>query len=197
MEDSRISAIWLEVGLPHKKNILICQGYGEWKYLGQADASSGTVAAKLERWSTFLNLWEQALLEGKEVIVMMDANLDFLKWRRDNLPANDSTVRLKSLVELLFNRIFPHGVSQVLTVFTRSWPGQEDAGLDHIYTNKPEKLSNVYAEFAGGSDHKLIKITRYSKSLQRSVRYVRKRVFKNFVDKDFQQTVNQLWTAWH
>ena len=99
----------------------------------------------------------------------MDANLDFLKWRRDNLPANDSTVRLKSLVELLFNRIFPHGVSQVVTVFTRSWPGQEDAGLDHIYTNKPEKLSNVYAEFAGGSDHKLIKITRYSKSLQRSV----------------------------
>jgi hypothetical protein len=192
LEDSRISAIWLEVGLPHKKKILICQGYREWKYLGQADASSGTVAAQLKRWSTFLNLWEQALLEGKEVIVMMDANLDFLKWRRDNLPANDSTVRLKSLVELLFNRIFPHGVSQVVTVFTRSWPGQEDAGLDHIYTNKPEKLSNVYAEFAGGSDHKLIKITRYSKSLQRSVRYVRKRVFKNFVDKDFQQAVKQL-----
>ena len=57
---------------------------------------------------------------------------------------------------------------------------------------RPEKLSNVDAEFSGGSDHKLIKIVRYAKSLQRNVRYVKKRVFKNFVDKDFQQAVQQL-----
>ena len=192
LEDSRVSAIWLEVGLPHKKKILICHGYREWRYMGQADASSSTLAAQLERWSIFLSMWEKALLGGKEVIVMMDANLDFLKWTRTNLPTTDSTVRLKSLIELLFNQIFPHGVSQLVTVPTRSWPGQEDAGLDHLYTNKPEKLSSVYAEFAGGSDHKLIKVTRYAKSLQRNVRYVRKRVFKNFVDIDFQHAVKQL-----
>ena len=192
LEDIRISAIWLEVGLPNKKKILVCQGYREWKYLGQADSSSGTVPAQLERWSVFLNHWEQALLEGREVIVIMDANIDFMKWRKDNLPASDSAVRLKSLIELLFSKIIPHGVSQLVTVPTRSWPGQEDSGLDHIYTNKPDKLSNVYAEFTGGSDHKLIKITRYAKSIQRNVRYVRKRVFKNFVDKDFQQAVHQL-----
>ena len=40
---------------------------------------------------------------------------------------------------------------------------------------RPEKLSNVDAEFSGGSDHKLIKIVRYAKSLQRNVRYVKKR----------------------
>ena len=98
-------------------------------------------------------------------------------------------MRLKSLIELLFSRIIPHGVSQLVTVPTRSWPGQEDSGLDHIYSNKPDKLSNVYAEFTGGSDHKLIKITRYAKSIQRNVRFVRKRVFKNFVDNEFQQAV--------
>ena len=75
---------------------------------------------------------------------------------------------------------------------TRSWPGQDDAGLDHIYTNKPDKLSDVYAEFIGGSDHKLLKISRYSKSLQRSARYVRKRVFQNFIDNDFKQAVQKL-----
>ena len=79
LEDNRISAIWLEVGLPNKKKILVCQGYREWKYLGQPDSSSGALSAQLERWSRFLTLWEQALVEGKEVIVMMDANLDFLK----------------------------------------------------------------------------------------------------------------------
>ena len=123
---------------------------------------------------------------------MMDANLDFCKWTRDNLPPSDSTSRLKSLIDLLFDTIFPHGVSQVVTVPTRAWPGQVDAGLDHIYTNKPEKLSSVYAEFAGGSDHKLIKVTRYAKSLKRNVRYVRKRSFKNFSDEDFQAAVKQL-----
>ena len=192
LEDIRISAIWLELGLPNKKKTLVCQGYREWKYLGQADSSSGTTAAQLERWSVFLKFWEQALLEGKEVIVMMDANLDFLKWSKDDLPANDSTLRLKPLIDLLFTTIFPHGVSQVVSVPTRSWPGQEEAGLDHIYTNKPEKLSDVFAEYTGGSDHKLIKVTRYSKSMQRGVRFVRKRMFKNFVDEEFKQAVQEL-----
>ena len=178
--------------MPHKKKILVCQGYREWKYLGQDDSSSGTVRAQFERWSIFLNLWQQALLEDKEVIVMMDANIDFLKWTKDDLPPSDSTVRLKSLIDLLFDKVFPHGVSQLVTVPTRAWPGQEQSGLDHIYSNKPDKLSNVYAEYSGGSDDKLLKVTRYAKSLQRNVRYVRKRVFKNFKDKDFQQAVQQL-----
>ena len=131
-------------------------------------------------------------MEGKEVIVMMDANLDFMKWINSNLPPSDSTIKLKSLRDLLFEKIFPQGVVQVVTDATRSWPGQNDSGLDHIYTNKPEKVSSVYAEFIGGSDHKLIKITRFAKSVQTSVRYVRKRVFKNFDDDKFKQAIQQL-----
>ena len=137
-------------------------------------------------------MWEKALLEGKEVIVMMDANIDFFKWTRDDLPPTDNTSKLKSLISHLFNTIFPHGVSQLVTVPTRAWPGQTESGLDHIYTNKPDKLSSVYAEFAGGSDHKLIKVTRYTKSMKRAVRYVRKRSFKNFKDEDFQAAVKNL-----
>ena len=169
LEDDRISAIWLEAGLPRQKKIVICQAYREWKYLGQADNSSATVQAQLERWLTFLEKWEQALLEGKEVIVMMDANLDFCKWTRDDLPPNDSTLRLQPLIEQLFSRIFPHGVAQLVSVPTRAWPGQPDAGLDHLYTNKTEKLSEVYTEFTGGSDHKIIKVTRYSKSMKKKM----------------------------
>ena len=169
LEDSTVSAIWLEAGLPRQKKILICHAYREWRYLGQGDDSSSTVTAQLSRWCTLLNMWEQALLEGKEVILMMDANLDFCKWTRTDLPASDSTRRLKPLIELLFTKIFPHGVSQLVTVPTRSWPGQPDAGLDHLYSNKPQKLSDVYAEFSGGSDHKLIRVTRYAKCMKKSV----------------------------
>ena len=73
LEDSRISAIWLEVGSPHKKKILVCQGYREWQYPGKADSSSGTIPAQLERWSTFLSFWEQALLDGKENFCLVES----------------------------------------------------------------------------------------------------------------------------
>ena len=192
LEDDSVSAIWLEAGLPNQKKIVICQAYREWKYLGQDDGSSSTINAQLSRWSRLLDMWEKALNEGKEVIAMMDANIDFCKWTRSDLPISDNTRRLRPLIELLFSKIFPHGVSQLVSVPTRVWPGQQDAGLDHLYSNRPDKLSEVYAEFSGGSDHKLIKVTRYAKTLQKSVRYVKKRSFKHFVESDFCSAVKNL-----
>ena len=188
LEDDSVSAIWLEAGLPNQKKIIFCQAYREWKYLGQDDGSSGTINAQLFRWSKQLNMWERALDEGKEVIAMMDANIDFCKWTRSDLPASDNTRRLRPLIELLFSIIFPRGVSQLVSVPT----GQPDAGLDHLYSNKPHKSSEVYAEFFGGSDHKLINITRYAKSVQKSVRYFKKRSFKNFKESDFCASVKNL-----
>ena len=86
--------------------------------MGQDDGTSGTVMAQMTRWSILLNMWEKALLEGKEVILIMDANLDFCKWTKNDLPSSDSKRRLRPLIELLFTKIFPHGVSQLVTVPT-------------------------------------------------------------------------------
>ena len=39
--NDKFSSIWLEVGLPRQKKILIiCNAYREWQYLGQKDDSS-------------------------------------------------------------------------------------------------------------------------------------------------------------
>ena len=192
LENESVAAVWLEVGLPRQRKILVATMYREWQLLNQADQTSKSVPAQLERWSSFLAIWETALMEGKEVIVMGDINLDFLKWTKTNLPPNDSTVCLKALIEQLFSRIFPHGVSQLVKEATRVWPGQADSGLDHIYSNKPEKCSEVYLEFSGGSDHKLLKFTRFAKSMKRSVKYVKKRSFKNFKSEVFIAAVRQL-----
>jgi hypothetical protein len=97
-----------------------------------------------------------------------------------------------TLSDHLFARIFPNGVSQLVRVATRVAPNTEPSGLDHVYTNKPEKCSEVYTEFAGGSDHRLVKLTRYSKSLKNNVRYVKKRSFKNFCSASFCEAVKQL-----
>ena len=57
-----------------------------------------------------MNQWERALSEDKQVILAMDANIDFLKWTEGNLSPNDNTSRLKPLIEQLFSRIFPLGL---------------------------------------------------------------------------------------
>ena len=51
---------------------------------------------------------------------------------------------------------------------TGAWPGQPQSGLDHLYTNYPSKLSEVYTEYTGGSDHKLVKVTRFAKSMKKN-----------------------------
>ena len=122
--NSNISAIWLEVGLPRKRKILVCNTYREWGHLRQEDDSSHSVSEQLERWKLFIKQWEAAIREDKEVIVTGDININSLKWMRDDLPSTDSTQKLKLLIELLFERIVPLGVSQQVTVATRSWPGQ-------------------------------------------------------------------------
>ena len=94
------------------------------------DEASHSVTEQLERWKIFIKLWETAIREDKEVIVTGDININTLKWMRDDLPSTDSIHKLKALIELLFEKIIPLGVSQQVTVATRSWPGQEDSCLD-------------------------------------------------------------------
>ena len=114
----------------------------------------------------------------------MDANLDFLTWRDNDLPANHSSVKLKSLIDALFEQILPLGVFQLVQGPTRTGWGHP-SGLDHLYSNKPDKLSTMESHWTGMSDHKLIKVTRFSKSLKLSARFVRKRCFKNFDGDEF------------
>ena len=68
------SSVWLEIGLPRKKKILV---YRDWQYLGQESDESLSTAAQLGRWLSFLDQWEIAMQENKEIHVMGDTNLDF------------------------------------------------------------------------------------------------------------------------
>ena len=83
LEDPLLQLICLEAGLPGKSKSLYMVGYRQWQLAGQQDRISSTVPAQAERWDRLLTLWEAALGEGREVIVVMDANLDAMTWRKD------------------------------------------------------------------------------------------------------------------
>ena len=170
---------------PIKEVYYSVQVTGSGVYLVRKTNKSASTEEQLARWIQFLEVWEKALDEDKEVIVTLDANLDFLTWRSDNLPQHHSSIKLKSLIDALFERILPLGFSQLVSGATRLERGQPRSGLDHLYTNKPDKMSSIQTYFTGMSDHKLIKFTRFSKSFKTKPRFIRKRMFKNFDNEKF------------
>ena len=183
MDDS-FSSIWLELGLPRKKKFLVCQLYREYQYLAQADNSSRSIPEQLVRWSTFLNQWQRALDSGKEVIVMGDFNLNHFKFT--------DAGQLQPLVDQLIEEIYPHGVQQCVQGPTHSWPGRADSCIDLVYTNTPEKISQTQAQVRGSSDHRLVLVSKQSKNIRESIRYVRKRSYKNFVEAEFKAAVKNI-----
>ena len=191
LEDNTTADVWLECGLTNQKGVLVCAGYRQWRLLGQPDNSSASVNAPLERWTRFLDKWEIAMQEDKELIVTLDANIDHLTWRMtDSLPSHSSSVRLKPLIDALFSRIIPLGVSQLVTGATRMERGQPRTGLDHLCTIKPEKLSAIQSFYTGVSDHKLLKVTRFTKNFKQLPRFVKKRTFKDFDDDKFKERLS-------
>ena len=90
-----ISAVWLEVGLPRRHKFLICNAYREWGFPNQPDKSSHSLSAQKERWSLFLDKWESAIIEDKEVIVLGDMNICHNKWMRTDLQTSEITHKLK------------------------------------------------------------------------------------------------------
>ena len=182
------SSIWIEVGLPKKKKILVCHFYREHQYLRQKDLSSLSSAEQLNRWLIFLDQWERALATGKECMVLGDCNIDHLMIGSTELPQ----YRNKDLLSHLCDRIYPLGVRQCIQGHTHSRPGQRNSLLDVIYTNNPEKLSNVTSIARGESDHKVIFAVRHSKVVFKASRYIKKRSYKNFDEELFCNEVKNI-----
>ena len=90
----------MQVGLPNQKQILVCQTYREWQLLKQANGSSKSIEAQMNRWIIFLDQWERALDTGMEVIVTGDINLNHLDWTS---PQSYSLVRQPSFAPSLMN----------------------------------------------------------------------------------------------
>ena len=153
-------------------------------------SASASIKEQYARWSMFLDKWEAALAENKEVLVTLDANIDHLTWRdTENLPPHHSSVRLKCLVDALFDRILPLGVTQLVKGATRIERGQPKAGLDHLYSNKPDRLSTVSTFYTGLSDHKLLKVQRFTKSFKQLPRFIKKRSFRDFNEELFKENI--------
>ena len=112
-----------------------------------------------------------------------------MKWMQQDLSTSDMAYKLRTLTHELFDRIIPHGFCQLVQGGSHVRQGQAKSGLDHLYSNKINKLSEVSLHSNGASDHKMIHVVRYSRSMRKDVRYVKKRMFKDFNEEGFRADV--------
>ena len=190
--DNDFSSIWLEIGLLRQKPLLVGNIYREWQYLGQNDNISLTTGAQFDRFSKFVGKWETAIEDSSECHLLGDMNLNFLEYNKNAIPFNSQSYKLRKLINLMFERIFPLGVVQCVTSATRISQNNENSGLDHYFTTEPNKLSEVQTIANGSSDHKIIFATRFSKIVPRHERIIRKRSFKNFDNAEFLKRVRNI-----
>ena len=160
------------------KKVFLCNAYREWQVPGIENSLS--VADQLSRWQVFLGQWEKAAATGLEIIVLGDMNLNHLNWQEKDYMQSKQTKKLRPLIEELFTRIIPYGFSQLVRVATRHFPGQLSSGLDHVYTNSPQKIQEVQVFHWGGSDHMMVIAIRRAKAVLTMPSYVRKRSYKYF-----------------
>ena len=185
----QVSSVWLEVGLPGRQKFLICNTYREWGYPNQPDRSSHSIIAQKDRWSLFLDQWESAITKDKEILILGDINICHKKWMKQDLSPSDMAYKLRPLTYELFDRIIPHGFCQLVQGFSHIRQGQEKSGLDHLYSKKINKLSDVSLHSNAASDHKMIHVVRYTRSMRKDVRYVKKRMFKDFNEDGFRAEI--------
>ena len=183
MMSDQVSSIWLEVGLPHKPKILVCNFYREHQYLNQADALSLSPEEQLSRWGIFIQQWEAALATGMECLVLGDGNVDHLQINTNSQSHSRHNIFIKDLVE----KIYPHGVKQCIDKPTHSRLGQNESLIDILYTNSPERLTNVLNIPRGSSHHNIIAATRLTR-----IRYVKKRNLKYFNKTEFRREIRKL-----
>ena len=136
----------------------------------------------------FLDQWERALSTGKECLVMGDSNLDHLLIGSPDL----QQYRHRDLIDSLCNRIYPLGVKQCIQGYTHSRHGQRQSLIDILYSNCPQKLSNVQAITRGASDHKVITAVRCSKNAINVPKYIKKRSFKHFNELQFIEEIKKI-----
>ena len=92
----------------------------------------------------------------------------------------------------MVEKIYPHGVKQCIDKPTHSRLGQNESLIDILYTNSPERLTNVLNIPRGSSHHNIIAATRLTKSPVNRIRYVKKRNFKYFNKTEFRREIRKL-----
>ena len=158
--DNTCATIWVKAG-KGKKSLNIGGIYRELRILGQGHRGATWQELQEEqedRWRMIVENWRKAGSGGK-CLAIGDINLDFARWE-------DPEVCLEKMVERCQDVIENNGFIQLISTITRSWSGQRDSILDHIWVNCPTQVLNHFNLPRGPSDHNVIGVNVSTKQIK-------------------------------
>ena len=90
--------IWIQLGLPHQKKILLQSMYRQWQEPGASSTKS--ISEQKKRFESIIQHWEKALDEKKEILTIGDFNLNSDVWDK---PLNEWTGYQRSHLSMITN----------------------------------------------------------------------------------------------
>ena len=148
MED-HTSSIWMEIQRPGKKKLVLGSVYREQSLLRQGSINNtDAIPLQTARWNRFLKQWRE-IGSRHDTFLIGDLNLDMKRW-------DDPTYRNKNMVDFTKQEIITEGFTQLIKDTTRSWRGQLDSCVDHVWTNVPQLAISTSNVARCPSDHQAI-----------------------------------------
>ena len=157
--DQDTLSIWMEVQRKGGGKLLIAAIYREHSILRlPTPNNSGDITQQTTRWSKTLKQIKTAS-RNNDTFIIGDINLDFSRW---NNPAQGQ----KKMVDETKMELEAEGFQQIVRGITRSWRGQQDSSIVHIWTNVPVIVISTLNKIKAPSDHHIIGATIRIKGLE-------------------------------
>ena len=143
-----VTSIWLKISPLGSRKMLLCGIYREHQFLYQPDSLSLQPAEQQRRWTSFMDQIDRSA-NNSSVHIIGDFNLDYNKWTTPEF-------KHTQLVNCSKNTLEAGGFTQLVDGITRSWIGQTDSLLDHIWSNNTQRILSCTNEVRAMGDHNLI-----------------------------------------
>jgi hypothetical protein len=165
--------------------------YRQWQLPNPSTLTENTLtfAEQTKRFETILYNWEKSLAEKRETITLTNINLDANYWETPPADQPHHHRILNPMVQMLQDRILTKGVTRITTKDTRYAPGKADSNIDHMYTNRPELITNHKIIDNGASDHRVCLFYRANSKPIAHARYSISRYYTNFSKKLFEEYI--------
>ena len=185
LQDDLTQSIWLKGAFRNCKSIYFCHGYRE-----HTSTLGSSLSQQRSQLENFLHQWEEAASHNQsseinKVHICCEMNLDALggRWLQPDY-------HLASLSKLVQSACNMGNFTQLVTVPTRFQYNRvrdktASSCIDHIYSNTKYRCSDITVLPFGDSDHDILSYIRYSKVPPAPSKTTRRRSYKNFVEKDF------------
>ena len=160
LEDYDTCTIWIKIIIQRTKKVLLMGGYRQWNLPKTMDPDNNTNSGiqQMNRLQKILAKWALAMNENKDVVVMMDDNID-----SDINSTHNKIYKIKNLYDLWQSHLIDFNIHQHNNLYTWFHRTQKPSTIDHIFSNCPNKISEVKTIRNSFSDHAML-LTEYMSS---------------------------------